>query len=309
MVKDDTNSKGSGLEPTRIDLGDDLLEKTANIPGRLPEEQSSGGGSFSPADAPPPITPQTVADEIQSARILLNEGFPDEAKKILRRILLADESHVESRQLLEEIHELELKQMFGTAEPPVRRSMRNQYDDSILHVDSDEVVRVLDKELGLGLESAARELSFFSDKRLLNRFADKVDREIGESVRDRIDLSIGFMEMGLYELAIRLLQILLVHDDTDERLSATALVAYAHLQSHEPYRTIAAIQGVLNDNEIPREKKTEFFYLIGRAQQTIGKFSEAVSWYFQAQENEPGYRDTSDRITRCKVLQTPQTRR
>jgi hypothetical protein len=306
VIKDGEESSGSGIEPTKIDLGDDLIEKTAIIPGH--------SASSVPSDSPPV---QSSSELLQNARILLSEGFPEEAKKVLRQLMLALASAPEAsadleqaRALLEKIHESELKQMFGTAEPAARRSFTSTYDESILDADSEEIVRLLDRDMGLGGlgglgAGVSKELSFFSDERLLAQYADQVDRELGEgSASDRTDLAIGFMEMGLYSVAIRLLQSHLVSESEEMRLNASALVGYAHLMNNEPYRTISVLQPVLNDIEIDKSRKTECFYLIARAEQANGNYAGAIGWYFQAQANETDYRDIARRIARCKEALT-----
>jgi tetratricopeptide (TPR) repeat protein len=294
VIKDDDDSSGSKLErhePTSIDLGDDLVEKTAIIPGHV-ASTASAAGEDQPALAP--------SELIRNARILLGEGFPEEAKKTLRQILLADADHEEAKTLLERIHESELRQMFGSAEPAVRKSFSSSYDESILDVDSDEIVRILDRDLGLGEGEAPAVPSMFSDARLLAQFADQVDREVGEQSQDRADLAIAFIEMGLYPVAIRLLQTLLVAEEEKTRLNASALAAHAHLMNNEPYRTISVLQPVLNDGEIDKSRKTECFYLMGRAEQLLGAHARAIGWYYQAQSIETDYRDIARRIQQCK---------
>ena len=297
MIRDEDSSNGSGLEPTKIDLGDDLIEKTAIVQGL-------------PAPTPPPADDSSnfssplnpVADQMHSAQILLGERMPEEAKKILRQILISDPSQVEAKKLLEQIHESELKQMFSSGEMAVRKSFSSTYDESILDADSEEIIRILDRDFeigGLDTEHAAKGLSFFSDVKLLTEFADKVDRDLGDAASDRVDLSIGFIEMGLYPVAIRLLQSLMVCGDEGQRLSACNLVAHAHIMNNEGYRAISVLQPVLNDGEIDKFRKTESFYLMGRAQQLNGAFTEALSWLLQAQAIEPGYRDSAERIAHC----------
>lgn len=287
MIRDDDGASGSGSEPTKIDLGDDLVEKTAIIPGQA-------ASTVSNSENPEPET--APSELIRNARILLAEGFPEEAKKVLRQLLLADAESEEPRALLEQIHEAELRQMFGSAEPAVRKSFTSSYDESILDADSDEIVRLLDRDLGID----CKEISFFSDERLLAEFADKVDREVGEFSTDRTDLAIGFIEMGLYSVAIRLVQSLLVAEDEALRLNVSALAGYAHLLNSEPYRTIGVLAPVLSDGEIDQSRKTECFYLMGRAEQMLGSHAKAMGWYFQAQSNETDYRDISQRIAHCK---------
>src|SRR5437899_2675476 len=60
-------------------------------------------------------------DEYASAKILLGEGLLEEAKKVLRRILVRDAQYTPAILALREIHESELKQIFGDGPQPRRR--------------------------------------------------------------------------------------------------------------------------------------------------------------------------------------------
>ena len=105
---------------TRVDMGDDLLEKTAVLvmpgahahptpapaPAPAPVHTiSSPHQSIAPEPeplSPGPIGPEQIADHMQSARILMGEGILEDAKRILRRILLTDPSRLEARRMLDE---------------------------------------------------------------------------------------------------------------------------------------------------------------------------------------------------------------
>ena len=70
-------SKNKETEGTRLDLGDDLLEKT-----------SVTGMPAMPSAA------MDAEDSFASAEILLGEGLVEEAKKILRKILRVEPDHL-----------------------------------------------------------------------------------------------------------------------------------------------------------------------------------------------------------------------
>ena len=261
---------------TRIDLGDDLLaEKTALIPGQQLSEEV-------PASSSPALDAT-----IQNARILLNEGFSEEAKKILRQLLLRDRHDVEAQKLLEDIHGAELKQMFAPGEPTSRKSYVNKgIDESSLRVDSDQVLRALDREFDLGITRGSTQTVF---KQLEFEVAG-----VGATSRDRLDLAISFLEMELYAHATQLLKSVIRAGDYPE--VAISLLAYVHLMNEEPYEVIEILQPFLNDMDIVEKNKVEFYYLMARANQSLGKKPEALGWYKQTLQVESNYRDCEDRI-------------
>jgi tetratricopeptide (TPR) repeat protein len=281
--EDDKNPKSvpDTVENTRtqIDLGDDLIEKTAFIPGhKLAEEIPV---SSSPA----------LEETIQNARILLNEGFSEEAKQILRQLLLRDRNNLDAQKLLEEIHASELKQMFAPGERAARKSFVNRgIDESALRVDSDQILRALDQEFDLGM-------GFGGGRPKSVTVFNKLELEVagvGATARDRLDLAISFLEMDLYTHATQLLKSVIRSGEYPE--IAISLLAYCHLMNEEPYETIEVLQPYLNDMDIVERDKVEFYYLMARANQSLGKKPEALGWYRQTTQVEANYRDCEERI-------------
>ncbi|MCM2321651.1 MAG: hypothetical protein NDJ90_00135 [Oligoflexia bacterium] len=294
-------------EGTRVDLGDDLLEFTRTLQ-RPPEK-----GAVAP-DEPAAleteefvrIRVEEIGDQLQSAKILLNEGFPEEAKKVLRRILLADPKHAPTRKLLADIHELELKQIFG--ETRQRPSFGGAKAEPVLSgADADDVLRTLDHDLELGIfsETAGRAVAPFNlvpGSPELREYAENLEGELKDlSAQDRIDLGVAFLEMGLPELAIRQFKaaISLRLRESPEPdtpfLAATALLAHACIQAGQPFEATMIIQGVLQDSDVPLTQKLEFFYQMGRACEAMRKTEVAADWYDQARAIDPHHRDLQTR--------------
>ena len=272
---------------TRVDLGDDLVEKTAMIPGFVKSE--------SPAIPAAKIGPPDPDDQVESAKILIAEGMQDEAKKILHQILMTGVNHGPSRKLLEELHELELKQIFSGQEirprgPMAKRGLK------LPEIDTEQVMRKLDDDLKLGVFGASG-LSLFSDSpEELGKLSKRLDREmISASTQDRIDLGIGFVEMGLFDIAARQFRAVML-SGTDAVLEGACLYAYCMICAERPYDAISGLQGVLNDGEIGLHEKLEVFYLMGRAYELLKDHPQALSWYRQAKESSAGYRDIAERV-------------
>jgi tetratricopeptide (TPR) repeat protein len=294
--------KPSSSDDTRIDLGDDLLEK--------PSENSTGDSAPTSLAS---LSLAEISDQLQSAKILMSEGLAEEAKKILRRILLSDPGNAQARKSLGDIHELELKQIFG---PERRRSPeRRQKEESFASIDSEMLMRQLDTDLRLGLFSEnggeaegqlsgpSNQLSLFQDEKELNRFAENLEKTLGGATyRDRIDLGIGFLEMSLYELAARQFRAAIrkiLHETSSESIalvSATSLLAYSLILGGRPFEATLALQPVLRDPEIKAEKKVELLYLMGRAYDSLQKHGLALEWYQRVREIDPYFRDIQDRL-------------
>jgi tetratricopeptide (TPR) repeat protein len=265
-----------------------------------------------------PLTPEQLSDQMQSARILMGEGIFEDAKRILRRILLTDPSLVEARKHLEEIHETELKQIFGESETPRHRLRRAAEPITPIEISADIVMQGLDRDLKLGIfdergdagdEGRAAQLSLFKDKAAMERFGARMDEDFGGApAAERIDLGIAFLEMGLYDLAVRHFQAAtsrLVLEELKEgtprepALAATGLLAYALILGGRAFEATIRLQPLLNDVELDKSRKLDLIYLMGRAFEAMGKLEEARQWFGQAAEIDPAYRDVLERLRRA----------
>ncbi|MCM2276749.1 MAG: hypothetical protein NDJ89_01575 [Oligoflexia bacterium] len=309
MTKDSQGNSPPENEGTRVDLGDDLLEKTGTHELFAPKPQVASGDAPAPAPAPPPASGVgELDDQFHSARILLNEGLSEEAKKVLRHIVIADPNYAPARKLLAEIHELELKQIFG--EDRRRPGLgREAVESPFFGADADEVLRQLDRDLSLGILSGKPEgstsvapFALEPESPEMREYIERLEGELVDlSGRDRMDLGIGFLEMGLHELAIRQFRgatAVYLRDSSSpglELLAATALLAHACIQAGKAFEATLILQGVLRDAEVPIERKVEFFYQMGRAYEAMGKQDLAATWYDQARGIDPRYRDLDAR--------------
>ena len=262
-------------DKTRIDLGEDLLEQTVPLSG-VPELAESTTRI--------PNSNAQISDQMVNAKILLNEGMLEEAKKVLRGILIFDAHHVAAKTLLDEIHDRELKQIFGEINSGSSRVKKGPNES----VESAEIVRQLDEELRLGI--AGNEVD-------LSEFKKQVELQTrGLGARDRLDLGIGFLEMGLHEIA--LMQFQSAASDSGLGRIARSLEAAAQVAIGKYYEAMSAIEPFLGDQELHDHEKIDLFYLMGRACEGLGKPDEARFWYNHVVRVDEGYRDTRIRVGR-----------
>ncbi len=296
--------KNTSWTTQTIDLGDDLVDHTRIVGhGELPEDELIAADEGDPAlrlPPPGPLDPEQITDLLQSAKILISEGFLDDAKKILRRIVISDPGHLVARKRLEEIHEAELKQIFSQADSPGPRD--DQSRSAPARVDGEVLMRELDRELGLGVfadgtagESQALERLVFGDAQAMEQFAAHLERDQeSASARDRLDLGVAFFEMELFHLAARQFQS--AAGDPGLNASAVTLLASALIQSGRAFEAGLALEPLLGDPEVPREEKIEPMYLMARANESLRRPEEALKWYRLVHEVAAGYRDCEDRV-------------
>lgn len=280
---------------TRVDLGDDLLEPTREVHASKAES---------------PREPD-LADQLQSAKILMGEGLLEEAKRILRKILIADPRRFAARELLREIHDIELKQLFGEGPQRKFRTRSQRQEENASEDPIDEVMRDLDQDFGPINTSAPPE-------------GLEVARSHDElNGQNRIDLGIAFLEMGHYELAVRHFKAafqFFLEESVNEAsgsvesvssgvLVATSLLAYALISAERPYEAAQVLQDQIQNSSISPENQLEFIYLMGRAYEAMNQEELAKNSYHQVAQVDPAYRDVRMRLERMARKQTKSSRR
>jgi hypothetical protein len=289
---EDASSREGTFTNTQVDLGEDLLEKTRTrtqtrtIPGNLPAGKH-------------------VGDDLQSAKILLGEGLVDDAKRVLRRILINDPGNAPAKAMLNEILDRELKQLFGEGGPQRRRfSIQPPPELDLSQIDPEGLMRGLDRDLDLGLfepgDGPVEELRQTSAD-----LGKAVDAQLkGATPRDRIDIGVGFFELGMPELALKQFQAAHRQCDPDDPgtlfFSASCLLAETQILCEKSHDAVEVIQVALRSPAASFEEKLELIYLMGKANERLKSMGAAHSWYRLVSEIDPTYRDVQDRLARTQ---------
>ncbi len=303
MAYDETTSAEEIDPSTRVDLGEDLLSEKTKVIHRGEEAQ---GFSEALSESPEQIS-GSPDDLLQSAKILMNEGLLDDAKKTLRKVLLIDSSNAIARQTLEDIYALELKKIFTVQEIPY--SYLKKIQPSLTEVDTEALIMKLDEDFRLGIYSddngwgGQSVISGLRKPEVVESLSNHLDQILSTGkTQDWIDLGIAFLEMNLYEVAIHLFSTACQTLDTEGDqssgfyLSANSLLGYTLTLAGRPFEAISQIQPILQDIEIKREDKIDFFYLMGRIYESINKLETSLHFYRQAAVIDPIYRDLEQRL-------------
>jgi hypothetical protein len=157
---------------------------------------------------------------------------------------------------------------------------------------AEEIVEGLEHDLLL--DPQPLELSLWSEADMKS-----LDESLGEtSGRDRIDLGVTFLEMGLFSLAEWQFSHAVNARDASVALAARALEAYTRILGGRPFEAAMGIQSVVRDIELGPADKLEFYYLLGRAHEAMDEQDAASAWYARAAEVDPRYRDLEARQRR-----------
>lgn len=287
---------------TRIDLGEDLLEKTAILIRGAPViPEDTDEVKNIPTD---PVEPEEL---FENAKILAQEGLIEDAKKALRELLRRHPNHLMAIQTLEGLQRQELKQIFGTEK--VRKRYGQTLEKKPVEVDPDRVLRQLDQDLRLGIFSEGNSSATADGSAFLaeTESQDAVFREVQSqlalgSVQDWIDMGVAFFEMGHLPLATRFFSGAVRRLDPgavnhyQNRLSATGLLALTLIQDGKPFDALSELQPFLHDAEISSDDKVESYYLMGRIYEAVQKFGLAEHYFNEVFKAAPTYRDVGLRL-------------
>jgi tetratricopeptide (TPR) repeat protein len=224
-------------------------------------------------------------DDVESAKILFQEGLFDEAKKLLHQVLIRNPRFSRATVLLEEIRKEELNLIInrsstlrGGKKPPE---------------DPEAIIRKLEKDLGMDSEF---------DERQLDPAVENWSHEHRETPEQAFDLGVAFFEMGCYrdaiiELEEALRSIRIARTELGELgVAVASLYAESLIELKEAFLAKSFLLPVLNELELNHEAKIPLFYLVGRADELLGNIPESKSWYKKVLEADPFFRDANFRI-------------
>jgi tetratricopeptide (TPR) repeat protein len=231
------------------------------------------------------VTRTSAIDEVESARILFNEGLIDEAKKRLFRVLTQIPKYEPARKLLAQIDEVELKKLFQH-QPTHRRAPPTE--------DIDAVLATLDRDLGLALEHS-------EDAAPENWHTEVVGGKI-LSPRELYDLGIAFHQMGFYTDALRELRraekkIRIENSFLDSLgISVVALTAEILTLIGRAYEARAYLEPILTEPDLKHEDKLCLYYEMAIAEDSLHEKARAQSWYQKIMSFDPHFRDVAHRV-------------
>jgi len=276
------NERPSDKSKTQIDLGDDLLG-TQTLSRPIPEEL-----------APPP---EANHELLVNAKILIGEGLLDEAKQVLRKILLKDSNHVLALEKIAEIQKLEIKQLLNPEEIKNRRNYnrRSRYRDEDSDLDGDAVRKNLERDLGITEQSASEQIN-----------VDSAEQFSEANPQDRMDIGVAFLEMELFEEALE--QFSLAQQDVAFERKAIVLSIYSKILAGKAFEALLDLDPLIADESVDSTQRVEYGYLMARALEELGKLDEAHAWYRGVLEIENQYRDSFERLKKCEKALSSSSR-
>ena len=232
----------------------------------------------------------TENDDLESAKILIQENLLDEAKRTLFRLIAHHASstsyiNIRAREMLKTIETIEMKNINSLGGIRERRKPRVE--------DADRLIEKLEQDLNFTIEDDHQAVS------VAEQWA-AVDAKL--SVRDLLDLAVGFFEMGCYPDAIRELRKAEKKIRIEESflgelgVSIVALHAQALIEMGMAFDARIYLEPILLEPDLPHEQKIILYYTMGLAEQALENKTTAKAWFQKVKSTEPGFRDVDQRI-------------
>ncbi|RYZ65208.1 MAG: hypothetical protein EOP09_14650, partial [Proteobacteria bacterium] len=223
------------LDHTTIDLGEDLLKTKTSLDSSDLRGEKTTELQRALVESP--------SDLIANAKILLSEGLFDDAKRLLRKILINDPANAQAPRILEEIQEVEIQKLLqheeGTSFFGRRKADRDLREPlQVLHELADD----------LHIEIEDHDDNPFPDGETESQFQSFLATvSIGALSRDRLDLGVALMQMQLYDYAV--LEFEKVEHDLDLQTQAKSLKAFALILGGKPFQALLELDPLIENPE------------------------------------------------------------
>ncbi|MBC7395954.1 MAG: hypothetical protein H7333_00805 [Bdellovibrionales bacterium] len=233
------------------------------------------------------VTRLAPDDEVESAKILVQEGLIEEAKKLLFQILFLKPKHKKARTLLSQIQEKEEQQLLSHHSSYIRKK--------VLVEDPHDIIQKLNHDLGLNLDTQSFDPS-----------AENWHINAELSPRERYDLAVAFFEMGCFkdsmrelkyaEKAVRLEQTFL----GEFGVAVVALYSECLVELDHTFEAKAYLEPILSEPDLKLEEKLILFYVMARIEESLGNTPSARGWFQKVIEVDQSFRDAQFRLIQLR---------
>lgn len=273
-----------------VDMGEDLLEATGT--NAQPESRPASAKSSAPSgSSKAPVF--DVLEEVQRGEILHAERLFDEAKKVFRKILRRSPGNETAKKFLDDIQKQEIQDLLGGEAPRKRLGALDTSEED----NPARVVEKLEKELRINLDRADIKPvpDLFDNVEAFGRYREKIlETSFSLPARDRIDLGIAHLEMGMFEIAQSIFESIVRYDEF--RLSGMYLLGVALIYGGKAIEATIRLEPLCRDLTLGEGPKADYMYLMGLAFERLNDTRKAREFYRRVAMLNPRYRDVPDKL-------------
>jgi tetratricopeptide (TPR) repeat protein len=266
------------LQETRVDLGEDLLESRS---------EAQAGVSI-------PHETNSLLDTLQRAKILFDEGLLEDSKRLLWKIQRQEQVPAECSELLKKIEAAEIQQLLS-GDPDPRRFGVSSLDEP--KISPLQTLNSLEKDLRISADGDDRKqlALLFSGEEQYSVYRDRIARMAAALPdKDRLDLAVAYVELGLPDLAADILRPCLSIDS--QKLPASYLLAVALISADKAIEATILLEPIVRDLKLSESVKTDFLYLMATAFERLGDAAKSKDFYRRVFQLNPNYRSTKEKL-------------
>ena len=112
--------------------------------------------------------------------------------------------------------------------------------------------------------------------------------------RERIDLGVAHLEMGLYETALQIFETVVRY--SDYRIEGTYLLGLALIAGGKAIAATLKLEPLVRDFTLAESEKTDLLYLMGMAFEALSDLKRAHEFFRRVYRLNPKYRDVADKV-------------
>ena len=228
-------------------------------------------------------------DELESARILIQENLYDEAKRVLFRLLTRIHDphsfhYRRTKEMLDKIESIEMNDLMN-------KNSRIKPEKNI--EDTTSLITQLERDLQLE--------AFDEENTVLDQEQWNVS-ETPSTAQGLFDLAIAFYEMGCLGDALRELRraekkIRIEASFLGELgVSVVALQAQTLIKLGNAFKAKVYLEPVLMESDLLHEQKIILYYSMGMVEQALEERSAAKGWFQKVADFDPTFKDVEQRI-------------
>jgi tetratricopeptide (TPR) repeat protein len=228
-------------------------------------------------------------DELESARILIQENLYDEAKRVLFRLLTRIHdpqsfNYRRTKEMLNKIESIEMNDLMN-------KNSRIKPDKN--PEDTTSLITQLERDL---------QLQNFEDEVTSLDQEQWTVSEIPSTAQGLFDLAVAFYEMGCLGDALRELKRAEKKIRIEESflgelgVSVVALQTQTLIKLGSAFKAKVYLEPVLMEPDLLHEQKIILYYSMGMVEQALEEKNTAKGWFQKVADFDPSFKDVQQRI-------------
>jgi tetratricopeptide (TPR) repeat protein len=248
----------------------------------------------SPVRPPPPSTPDAdeeddLADELQEADFLIEQGLLDDAREALTALATFHPRHAK---LAAKLAALAQREAAPAAPPPEAQAAPAAEDDGF------DIARELAEELGATPSSSNDEFQY-SVEDVFSQFK----RGIAETVKPEdadthYDLGIAYKEMGLLDDAVHEFEVALSGKGRKKEVDCLTMIGLCRMERGDGLGAVEAFRRAMRSDYLTPEAARAVHYELGAAYAAAGDGESALHYLHKVLKVDPRFRDAKAFVAR-----------